>query len=239
MSDPACRNFRELLGVYVVGAIEPSERSMLDAHLSQCYGCREELAGIAVLPAMLHRLPVAEAEQIAQADVSGIDQEDPAPRVLAGLLTEVRARRRTKRLRAVLAAAAAVMIAVGGSVVATSALNQHEHQHVTLDVVTARHDGMSGTVKYGQSAHWGTDIWTRVSGIREWTQCEFWITTAGGETLLVGGWLVGPGGGALWFPSTADVPAPSITYFTLTSGDKVLLRISATEDHRLPGGHSA
>lgn len=226
MSDPACRNFRELLGVYVVGAIEPSERSMLDAHLSQCYGCREELAGIAVLPAMLHRIPVAEAEQIAQADVSGIDQEDPAPRVLAGLLTEVRARRHTKRLRTVLAAAAAVVIAVGGSVVATSALNQH--QHATLDVVTARDDGMSGVVKYGKSPHWGTDIWTRVSGIREWTQCEFWITTDDGETQLVGGWLVGPGGGALWYPSRADVQAPSITSFTLTAGSKVLLHFSVT-----------
>lgn len=226
MSDPACRSFRELLGVYVVGAIEPSERSMLDAHLSQCYGCREELVGIAVLPAMLHRIPEAEAEQIAQADLSGIDKEDPAPRVLAGLLTEVRTRRRTKRLRTVLAAAAVVMVAVSGSVAATSALNQH--QTAVLDTVTAHHDGMSGVVKYGKSAHWGTEIWTRVSGIREWTQCEFWITTADGETQLVGGWLVGPGGGDLWYPSTADVPAPSITSFTLTSGSKVLLRIPAT-----------
>ena len=54
MSDGACRNFRELLGVYVVGAIEPSERSMLDAHLNQCPDCREELASIAVLPAYRH-----------------------------------------------------------------------------------------------------------------------------------------------------------------------------------------
>lgn len=228
MSDPACRNFRELLGVYVVGAIEPNERSMLDAHLSQCYGCREELAGIAVLPAMLHRIPVAEAEQIAQAGLPGIDQEDPAPGVLAGLLTEVRARRRTKRLRTVLAAAAAVMVAVGGSVVATSALNQHQHLAAGFEVVTAHHDGMSGSVRYGRSAQWGTEILARVSGIPEWTQCEFWITTADGETQLVGGWLVGPGGGDLWYPSTAAVPAPSIKFFTLTSGTKVLLRFRAT-----------
>src|SRR5215475_12988086 len=106
MSDPACRNYRELLGVYVVGAIEPNERSMLDAHLNQCYGCREELAGIAVLPAMLHRIPVAEAEQIAEVGLPGTDKDDPAPRVLSGLLTEIRARRRMKRLRTVLAAAA-------------------------------------------------------------------------------------------------------------------------------------
>ena len=44
MSDPSCRTFRESLGIYVVGAIEPSERAAVDAHLSQCPECREELA---------------------------------------------------------------------------------------------------------------------------------------------------------------------------------------------------
>ena len=34
MSDPACRTFRQLLGVYVVGAIEPAERTLVDAHLN-------------------------------------------------------------------------------------------------------------------------------------------------------------------------------------------------------------
>src|SRR5215469_740087 len=120
MSDGACRSFRELLGVYVVGAIEPSERSMLDAHLNQCRDCREELASIAVLPALLHRIPLAEAEQIAEAGLPGTDQEDPAPEVLAGLLAEVRTRRRSKLMRTMLAAAAAVVIAVGGSVAVTS-----------------------------------------------------------------------------------------------------------------------
>ena len=229
MSDPACRNYRELLGVYVVGAIEPNERSLVDAHLNQCYGCREELAGLAVLPAMLHRIPVAEAEQITQAGLSGADHDDPAPQVLSGLLTEVRARRRTKRLRTVLAAAAAVIVAVSGSVAVTTALNQHQH-HVAsfFEVVTAHHDGMSGEVKYGRSAEWGTKIWTHVRGIREGTLCELWITTANGQREWVGGWQVGPGGNGLWYPSTADVPAPSITGFTLTSGDKVLLHFPAT-----------
>jgi len=228
MSDPACRNYRELLGVYVVGAIEPNERSLVDAHLNQCYGCREELAGLAVLPAMLHRIPVAEAEQITQVDLSATDQDDPAPQVLSGLLTEVRARRRTKRLRTVLAAAAAVIVAVSGSVAATSALSRHQHQTVAFEVVKAHRDGMSGEVKYGKSAPWGTEILTRVRGIPEGTLCKFWVTTANGHMELVGGWLVGPGGNDLWYPSTADVLASSIRTFTLTSGHKVLLSFTAT-----------
>lgn len=221
MSDPACRNFRELLGVYVVGAIEPNERSTLDAHLSQCYGCREELAGLAVLPALLHRIPVAEAEKIAQPGSLGVDQEDPAPEVLSGLLAKVMTRRRTKLLRTVLAAAAAVVIAVSGSVVASSAIGQARSPAVVLDVVRAHRDGFSGVVKYGKQP-WGTEIWVRTRGIPEWTQCMFWVTTRRGRTELIGAWLVGPGAGKLWYESAADVPKRSIKGFTLIAAGKVL-----------------
>jgi hypothetical protein len=227
MSDPACRNFRELLGVYVVGAIEPNERSMFDAHLNQCYGCREELASLAVLPALLHRIPVAEAEKLAQPGPPGVDQEDPAPEVLSGLLTEVKARRRTNRLRTLLAAAAVVVAAVSGSVATTSALSQPQPSApVLLEVVHAHRDGVSGVVKYGKSP-WGTEIWLRATGIPEWTHCRFWITTAGRHKELVGGWLVGPRAAKMWYPIGADVPKKSITGFVLEAG-KVLLHFPAT-----------
>jgi len=227
MSDPACRNFRELLGVYVVGAIEPNERSLLDTHLKQCYGCREELAGLAVLPALLHRIPVAEAVQIAGVDAADGDQEDPAPQVLSRLLSDVRARRRTRRLRTVLAAAAAIVVAVSGSAVVANALDDAPRVAATvLDVVRAHNGPISGVVKYGQSP-WGSAIWARVSGVPQGTYCKFWITTNDGRTRLVGGWLVGPGGGELWYPSRADVPALSIVQFTVTSAGKVLLRFPA------------
>lgn len=227
MSDQACRNFRELLGVYVVGAIEPNERSMLDAHLNQCYGCREELASLAVLPALLHRIPLDEAEKLAQPGPPGVDQEDPAPEVLSGLLTEVKARRRTNRLRTLLAAAAVVVAAAGGSVAASSALSQHHHSApAVLDLVRAHRAGVSGAVKYGKSP-WGTEIWVRATGLRQWTYCRFWITTTGGHTELVGGWLAGPGGDKFWYPVRADVPKKSITGFRLAAG-KVLLHFPAT-----------
>ena len=92
MSDPSCRTYRELLGVYVVGAIEPAERADVDAHLAQCYECREELAGLALLPALLHRVPLEEAERIAASEPP-VGQEDPAPEILASLLRRAGARR--------------------------------------------------------------------------------------------------------------------------------------------------
>jgi hypothetical protein len=234
MSGPECRNFRELLGVYVVGAIEPHERAQLEAHLNRCYDCREELAGLAVLPALLHRIPVAEAEQIAQVEhIDGVNSDDPAPRVLSGLLTDVGARRRSRRLRTALAAAAAVLVALGGGAAVASSIGigQHAGQVASgqgnFEIAQAHHGKIDVTVRYDGS-RWGTEMWVRVSGVPEWTNCEFWVTTADGHMALAGGWLVGPDSGGLWYPTRAGVRAASVTGFTLTSAGKVLANIPAS-----------
>jgi hypothetical protein len=227
MSDPACRRFRELLGVYVVGAIEPNERSLLDTHLNQCYGCREELAGLAVLPALLHRIPLSEAEQLIEPSPDAVDPDNPAPKVLSRLLVEVRARQRSRRWRTVLAAAAAVIIAVSGSVAVSSVLDNRSHDGmVAVEQVFARNGPISGEVKYGKS-RWGTEISVHVNGVPEWTNCEFYVKTADGHTEMVGGWLVGVHGSRLWYPSLARVPNTMVTGFVLKSNGRVLLRFKA------------
>jgi Putative zinc-finger len=228
MSDPACRRFRELLGVYVVGAIEPNERSLLDEHLNQCYGCREELAGLAVLPALLHRIPVSEAEQLTQPGPDAVDPDNPAPRVLSRLLVEVRARQRSRRFRTVLAAAAALIIAVGGSVAVSTVIDRSDNSTISLDRVFVQKGAISGEVKYGQSASGSTVIWVHVHGVPEWTNCKLFVQTADGRTQLVGGWLVGQDGGQLWYPSQASVPETTVTGFVLKAGGKVMLRFPAS-----------
>jgi predicted anti-sigma-YlaC factor YlaD len=57
----ACGDIRHLLGVYLVGAIEPADRAAAREHLARCAACREELAGLAGLPGLLGRVPAAEA----------------------------------------------------------------------------------------------------------------------------------------------------------------------------------
>ena len=64
ISGPACRDVRQLLGIYVVGAIDPAERALVDEHLGECQACRDELAGLAGLPAMLSRVPAADVERL-------------------------------------------------------------------------------------------------------------------------------------------------------------------------------
>jgi hypothetical protein len=63
-----CADTRQALGIYVLGAIDPAERALVDAHVAGCRECREELAGLAGLPALLSRVDADEIGRIFLAD---------------------------------------------------------------------------------------------------------------------------------------------------------------------------
>lgn len=218
MSDSSCRTFRELIGVYVVGAIDPAERATIEAHLSQCQDCREELAGLALLPALMHRIPVEEAEQIAAAGPSGAAVVIPSNEMLPALLRQVTAKRRTRRVRSAFTVAAAVLIAAGGGAVAVSQATAPSQPGQTrvVDVTSAQVGNRAATVRYGP-APWGFSMSVRVKGFGEGTWCQFWVIRQGGERSLAGGWMVGPGGDKLWYPVRASIQGGRITGFLIIS----------------------
>ncbi|MFF5260099.1 zf-HC2 domain-containing protein [Actinomadura viridis] len=84
-----CAEARASLGVYVLGAIDPAERARLEAHVEGCPACRDELAGLAGMPALLGRV---NETQIAQ--VTG-----PPPELLDALLAQAAEGRRGWRGR--------------------------------------------------------------------------------------------------------------------------------------------
>jgi hypothetical protein len=73
-----CAEARLSLGVYVLGSIDPAERTLVDAHLAACRDCRDELAGLAGLPALLARVGTEEA--------IALSADEPAP---LGLLLDM------------------------------------------------------------------------------------------------------------------------------------------------------
>jgi predicted anti-sigma-YlaC factor YlaD len=58
----ACGQLRRELGVYLLGAISPADRSALKSHLASCADCRDQLADLAGLPGLLRRVPLDEME---------------------------------------------------------------------------------------------------------------------------------------------------------------------------------
>ncbi|MGI9009247.1 MAG: anti-sigma factor family protein [Streptosporangiaceae bacterium] len=228
MSDPSCRMYKELLGVYVVGAIEPQERAAVDEHLAQCYECREELAGLAPLPALLRRVPADEAERIAaSAPYPAGPTSDPPAGMLESLLARTAASRRTRRVRAMFTAAAALLIAVGGAAaIGESLAPQPTHQPVSAEISKASAGRVTATVRYGDRT-WGTSMSVQVTGLPQWTNCKFYVRTKDGRRLLAGAWTVGPDGGNLWYPVAVGVPASRLSGFVLVTAHHRPLRIPA------------
>src|SRR5215467_300531 len=133
-----CREIKQALGVYVLGAIDPAERAQVDEHLATCADCREELASLAGLPAMLRKVPIVEAERLASpeqdADLTGV----PSPEMLTSLVARTANVRRIRRWRGLAAAAAVALVAVAGGAAVTNALQSgspsgpgHEAWHQT------------------------------------------------------------------------------------------------------------
>src|ERR1700735_189213 len=108
-----CADARPSLGVYVLGAIEPAERSLVDAHLATCRDCRDELAGLAGLPALLARVNPDEISRICADDTVRTVTEDRPPRELIGTVLDLAAARR-RRTRWRFAATAAAVVAIAG-----------------------------------------------------------------------------------------------------------------------------
>ena len=95
----SCREIRQALGVYVLGAIDPAERAQVDEHLATCSECRDELASLAGLPAMLRKVPVVEAERLAAPDAELDPSVVPSEDMLKSLVAHTANVRRVHRWR--------------------------------------------------------------------------------------------------------------------------------------------
>jgi len=232
-----CGDIRQALGVYVVGAIDPAERVIVDAHLSQCQDCREELAGLAGLPALLGRVPLRDAERLALDSTELRDLEEPPAELLDSLLGQISSRRRARRWRVAAAAAAAAVIAVGGGIGGGMLISHGQgstppsslhHAQQTPELVRGSDQAthVSAAVYYSPKKS-GTSMQVQVSGIRNGTYCQFWLTTVSDQHFLVGGWMVN-GNHGNWYGASSPVAPAMVRSFDISAGGKVLVTVKAT-----------
>jgi anti-sigma factor RsiW len=224
-----CSHIRHALGVYVVGAIDPAERSVVDAHLSHCLNCREELAGLAGLPALLGRVPLADAERLALGDE---ELEEAPAELLDALMGQVAARRRARRWRVIAAAAAAAIIAVGGGGLAGGILMSHRPSTPPYLVRGSDQVTHVTAAVYYSPAKPGTRMQVQVTGIPNGTHCEFWVTTTTGRHLLVGGWTVNDYKSGNWYNASTSVAMSQLRSVDVSGANgKILVTVAAS----LPG----
>jgi anti-sigma-K factor RskA len=212
-----CRDVRQLLGVYVVGAIEPSERSVVDEHLGDCQHCRDELAGLAGLPAMLSRVPASDVERMSDVQVGLPEDVEPSAELLDSLLAKVGARRKSRLWRGAVAVAAAAVVAAGGAAAAVNLARPAvtaSHTESASAVNAATGDG--AVVDYSATPWGGTAMRVQVSGIQPGTTCRFFVVGKDGRA-FAGSWTVqGSYGSEAWYPAGSDAAPSSVLSFQLT-----------------------
>jgi anti-sigma factor RsiW len=230
---PECRDIRHALGVYVLGAIDPAERALVDTHLSMCPECREELAGLAGLPALLRRVPVGEAQQLADDDLDELPgSEMPSDEMLRSLLARTTQTRQTRRWRGVAAAAAVVVVAGAAGAAAVGALNHGGGPggpvvaHFTSVSATNPVTHVAATVRYAPRT-WGTVLDTRVRNVPAGARCQLVVTDSSGHSIVVGGWTTTYDESTVWYPGSSPVAQDSVRSFEITSQGKVLVKVMA------------
>ena len=229
-----CGGIRRALGVYLLGAISPADRAVVERHLAGCAGCRAELAGLAALPGRLGSVPAADMTWLSGDERGGADRgELPSDVPLQTLLDRAARLRRRLRWRRLAVAGAALVIVGGGAVAGSRML----YPPVTRPPVPAvpwaatvtgsdPQTGMSAIVKY-QPRPWGLALQVQVSGISPGTRCELQVVTASGQDVPAGGWMVAAGHAWAWYPASSALPAADVRGFLITTArGKDLVRVS-------------
>jgi anti-sigma factor RsiW len=223
--ESSCREIRQALGVYVLGAIDPAERAQVERHLATCPGCREELASLAGLPAMLRKVPMVEAERLAAADAEPDALEMPSEEMLDSLVARTANVRRMRRRRGLAAAAAVVVLALGGGAAIATALQSSPSPSPSVAAVHWRTaagsaSGIHLTVMY-RSVQSGVEMRANVTGhLPPGTVCEFQLLDNQGKVMPLGSWQFQSG--SAWYPASSWVGGTSIRAFELSVGGKVV-----------------
>jgi hypothetical protein len=234
-----CAEARPSLGVYVLGAIDPAERGLVDAHLVTCRDCRDELAGLAGLPALLARVNPDEISRICADDaVRPMASDDPPEELLGTVLDLAQARRRRNRWRYLSAAAAVVVIAGGLFAGLRSATSTTITDTVPVSLSNGagswetanganQATGVTATVAYAQQL-WGNSFQVLVDNIPAGTTCELWVVHPDGTRTEVAAWTTARDEGKVWYAGSMASTAGSISTFEITSGNQVLLNVTPT-----------
>jgi anti-sigma factor RsiW len=149
---------------YVLGSLSPADRREFEAHLSGCPSCRQAIAELSGMPALLSKLDSDTVASINEGD-STTKAPAIAPNLLPSLLWAVRQRRRRSRLITWSSSAAAAAVLAIGVFVGVAGLTGHSPTPAppqasvssALPMAQVGTTALASTVSLS-SQHWGTFI---------------------------------------------------------------------------------
>ncbi|MDX6286286.1 MAG: hypothetical protein QOG53_1771 [Frankiales bacterium] len=217
-----CAQTRIALGAYVLGSLDPAERTLVDQHFESCPLCRDELADLAVLPGLLGRV-----------DLDDLVSAPPAapPELLDRLIRAASEERRSTRRWRVLTAAAAVAVAFAAA--------------AAIGVQVANHNGGSGPAPNAvvfnvtdPASHvnakltatpkgWGTALRIQLTGVQQGQTCSLIVVGPGGLREQAAKWKVNYYGGVDVEGATDFSTSEVTAYEVVTTSGQRLVSIPA------------
>ncbi|OBG69985.1 hypothetical protein A5680_05925 [Mycobacterium sp. E2989] len=143
---------------YVLGSLSAAERREFEAHLAHCPACREAVADLSGVPALLSQLG---RDEVAAMNEAGLPATpEMSPELLPSLLAKVSWRRRRTRIVTWVASSAAAVVLAIGVFVGLQGYSSSSSQQVAASSAPMAQVGttlLTSTVQLS-SQHWGTSI---------------------------------------------------------------------------------
>lgn len=173
-----CERLRPAFGAFVRGGLEPEEFDEVEDHLASCAVCRDEVAGLIGLPALL--------------DVAA---EDP-PRAPADLRPRVLRRVRPRRRGLLLVAAAGLLLGLTIGAVGMPLAQAPPSADLSLTIAGATQEAVVGEAALRQ-VDAGVQLNLELSGIRSSEEGYYHAWLHRGARRVSAGTFVGPPDGAV------------------------------------------
>jgi Putative zinc-finger len=209
-----------LLGAYILGGLDETDRRALETHLPQCPDCRDELTAFAPLPGLLRRLP-AKGQTVTPAVVE--PDAPPTDPGLDRLLRQVRGRRRIRRAWLTLAAGLVLVLALGAGLTLLGRAGGTTPGGVAVTFADPGASGLTGSAVL-TARPWGTSIAVSLADLTTTVPCQLQVIGADGRTELAATWGPPPNGRAQIVGATSFQPGAVMALVIVDATGQVLAR---------------
>ncbi|MEZ0065895.1 hypothetical protein ABIA32_001904 [Streptacidiphilus sp. MAP12-20] len=214
------------LGAYLLGALDPEERSALERHIATCDRCKAELVGMAPLPGLLRHTPFEELEETASAAESLTPSRRQEPTSGASVPPQ-RHRRPRRRVLVAAGLALAGAAAVAGAWVYAGGFRSSPPAPPAAAVTWTAQDPTTHVSAAAALTpeNWGTQMDLELGNLPTGITCHLVVHARDGRAETAGTWGSGYGAKADIPASTSISPSDISSLDIVASDGKVLVHV--------------
>jgi hypothetical protein len=238
--------YTSTIGVYLLGALQPDERSTFESHLAGCHVCRTELVRLAPLPGLLHQIsredfddlhehslppaPTGEAPGPAAGSPVAPEPEPPErPEPIRPGTPDARPPGKRYRLVAVAAAVVVVVVTIAG-ILGYAVSREPPVTAPPAGVTWSATNSVSGISAHARviERDWGTEIQVRMSNVPAYRDCKLVVRARNGYRGVAGyfetaGWWQSGHDPAEEIPASTSIELADIDTLEFVDEDKQVL----------------